>query len=95
MQMYKKHLSAQGLAFQIVGHPTLFDVVFSASPIRNYRDIFAADAGKNTVFNTALRAGGLLKSPAKLYPSLALTTADLEQTEAAIEHAAKTVAGMS
>ena len=94
MRMYDKHLSAQGLAFQIVGHPTLFDVVFSDSPIRNYRDIFAADAGKNTVFNTALREGGLLKSPAKLYPSLALTAADLEQTEAAIEHAAKAVAGM-
>ncbi len=39
-------------------------------------------------------SGELLKSPAKLYPSLALTEADLEQTEVAIEQAASAVAGM-
>ena len=67
---------------------TLFDVVFKAGEVRDYRDVFHADAKKNAHFNAALRAKGIFKSPGKLYPSMALTEEDIEQTVAAVEFAA-------
>ncbi len=82
--LYTKHLDAAGIAHRIVGHPTLFDVVFTGSEVRNYRDVLAADAATNGRFNKHLRAGGILKSPSKTYPCLALTEEDFEVTESAI-----------
>jgi len=79
-----KHLSAAEISHQIVGHETLFDIVFTSKQVANYRDVKQADANMNTVFNTSLRMDGILKSPGKTYPSLALTQNDLEQTESAI-----------
>ena len=84
-----EHLSSVGVAHQIVGDPTLFDVVFTDNPVRNYRDVLAADAKQNAKFNSALRGKGIFKSPGKTYPSLALTDEDLAQTIDAIEYAAK------
>ena len=83
-----KELTEAGLDHRIVGDPTLFDVVFTAGEVRDYRDVFAADAGRNARFNAALRAKGIFKSPGKLYPSLALTKEDIAQTIEAIEFAA-------
>nr|MDJ0825274.1 aminotransferase class III-fold pyridoxal phosphate-dependent enzyme [Rhodobacter sp.] len=91
-KMLTTHLAAHGIAHQIVGDPTLFDVVFADRKVRNYRDWLAADADKNARFNTVLRAHGILKSPAKLYPCLALTEDDLAQTDAAIASAAAAIA---
>jgi len=87
--MFTKHLRAQGIDHQIVGHPTLFDVVFSDRKIRNYRDVIQADTARNARFNAVLRANGIFKSAGKTYPSLALTEADFEQTDMAIATAAK------
>ncbi|MCP5001428.1 MAG: aminotransferase class III-fold pyridoxal phosphate-dependent enzyme [Hyphomicrobiales bacterium] len=81
-------LSKAGVDHRIVGDPTLFDVVFTSGDVRNYRDVFRADAGLNRHFNAALRAKGIFKSPGKLYPSLALTCEDIEQTVAAVDFAA-------
>jgi len=39
-----------------------------------------ADAQMNARFNAVLREQGILKSPGKLYPSLALSPGDLDQT---------------
>ncbi|MEX3011856.1 aspartate aminotransferase family protein [Hoeflea sp. TYP-13] len=81
-------LTKAGIDHRIVGDPTLFDVVFTSGEVRNYRDVFKADAARNAHFNGALRAKGIFKSPGKLYPSLALTKEDIDQTIDAIAFAA-------
>ncbi|MCP5323184.1 MAG: aminotransferase class III-fold pyridoxal phosphate-dependent enzyme [Rhodobacteraceae bacterium] len=92
MAMFDRHLSAAGIAHRVVGHPTLFDVVFTDRDVRTYRDVQAADAAKNAKFNAALRENGVFKSPGKVYPSLALTEADFALTDAAIEKATAAIA---
>lgn len=92
MAMFDRHLSAAGIAHRVVGHPTLFDVVFTDRDVRTYRDVQAADAAKNARFNAALRENGVFKSPGKVYPSLALTEADFALTDAAIEKATAAIA---
>ena len=82
-------LSAQGIPHQLVGNPMLFDVMFSDQPISDYRDLGRTDKTLQSAFNASLRKSGILKSPAKLYPHLALTEDDLALTQAAIERAAK------
>ncbi len=82
--MFRRHLEVAGVAHRIVGHPTLFDVVFTGSDVRTYRDVLSADQKKNALFNASLRENGVFKSPGKVYPSLALTEEDFELTEAAI-----------
>ena len=85
-------LSAHGIAHQIVGAPVLFDVVFTGDPVMNYRDMMKGDTGKAAIFNAAVREKGILKPGAKLYPHLALSEDDLQQTEAAFAYAAAQVA---
>ena len=76
-------------AGQVVGHPTLFDVVFREEAVRNYRDVRSGDHDKAARFNSTLQANQILKSPGKFYISLALTDTDLEQTLAAVQLAAR------
>ena len=92
MDMNRKHLDAAGIAHRIVGHETLFDVVFTDRDIRTYRDVVNADARKNARFNAVLRENGVFKSPGKTYPHLALTEEDFDLTDAAIAKAAWAVA---
>jgi len=89
MDAFSEHLSKAGFAHRIVGDQTLFDVVFTDSEVRNYRDVKAADAARNTRFNNMLRRQGIFKSPGKTYPSLALTNDDINQTLEAIKYAAE------
>lgn len=93
MATLSEHLTAAGHAHQIMGHPTLFDVVFAKGPIVNYRGVLGADKEKTAAFNEMLRGQGILKSPGKLYMSLALTDEDIQQTEAAIAYAAARLPG--
>lgn len=86
-------LSKRQVAHQLVGHPTLFDVVFTDDRIANYRDIARVSPKSAARYNTVLRQNGILKSPGKMYPSLALTEDDLSKTFAAIELAADAVTG--
>jgi glutamate-1-semialdehyde 2,1-aminomutase len=88
MELIGTHLTEAGIAHQIVGDPTLFDVIFSERPVRDYRDVLQADAGRNAAFNKALRGAGVFKSPGKLYPSLAIDDQDLEWTDRAVREAA-------
>jgi len=81
-------LNERGVAYQIVGNSVLFDVIFREELITDYRDLGQADKAKQAAFNKSLRASGILKSPAKIYPHLALTEADLSVTHEAIEMAA-------
>ncbi|ASP34311.1 aspartate aminotransferase family protein [Labrenzia sp. VG12] len=92
MAAFAKSLNNEGIAHQLVGDPVLFDVVFTDAPVKNYRDVLKGDTAKAKVFNQSLRASGILKPDSKLYAHLALTEADLQQTESALEAAAKAVA---
>ena len=85
-------LTANGIAHQIVGAPVLFDVIFTATPVQNYRDMQTGDARLAGIFNKAVRERGILKPGAKLYPHLALSETDLQETEAAFVYAAGQVA---
>ncbi len=88
MKALSQALDAAGHAHQIVGHPSLFDVVFTDSEVNTYRDLFNADQNKSAQFNANLRARGIFKAPMKVYPSLALTDEDIAETIKAIEEAA-------
>jgi len=91
MAMISNALDGAGIAHRIVGHPSLFDVLFTSNDVHTYRDVQAADASLNAAFNKTLRAHGVFKSPGKLYPHLALEEADFELTQTALDAA---VAGL-
>lgn len=91
--MTRAALDPTGIPYKIVGDGTLFDVVFAAHDICDYRGWFAADKERSARFNAALRAHGVLKSPGKTYPCLALDDADLNITRKALEAAAGVLAG--
>lgn len=91
MDTFKTHLNRVAIPHRIVGHPTLFEVVFTNTDVLNYRDVLSADTNRSKIFNDALRANGILKSPGKIYPSLALTECDFEWTDAAVSAAANTL----
>ncbi len=88
MQAMTSELDKAGIAHQLVGDPVLFDVVFSAGPVTDYRGTIAGNAEHAKRFNRSLRSQGILKSDAKVYPSLALTDEDVAKTVGAIAHAA-------
>ena len=92
MSALKTALGDHGINHRIVGDATLFEVVFTHSDVRDYRDVLTSNADRTAAFNTYLREGGLFKSPGKTYPCLALTEADFAQTEAAYRHAAQALA---
>ena len=86
-RMQSDALSAAGIPHRVVGDPTLFDIVLLDRDVRNYRDTLAADATRGALYNRVLRENGILKSPGKLYPCLALSDEDLERTEHAVHRA--------
>ena len=92
MAALAEHLSEAGIDHQVVGDPVLFDVVFTAKPVTDYRGVFAGDAGRLKLFNQVLRQNGVLKPDSKFYISLALTEDDLALTIDAIAKAAREVA---
>jgi len=82
-------LTQRGIDHQIIGDLTLFDVVFSEAPMRDYRDMKGADAQRKAKFNAALREKTILKPAGKIYPHLALSSEDIDQTIEAINYAAQ------
>lgn len=92
-EMQGKALSAAGIPHQVVGDATLFDIYFTETPCRDYRSARHDDPGVNARYNAVLREHGVFKSPGKLYPSLALTDADLDLTRVAVEKAVAAIAG--
>lgn len=89
MDMQSAALTEQGIAHRICGDPTLFDIWFTAGDPVDYRSARHDDPQRNVIWNATLRDEGVFKSPGKLYPSLALTEADFERTEAAVAAAAR------
>jgi glutamate-1-semialdehyde 2,1-aminomutase len=76
-------LKEAGIPAQISGEPPLFDVVFTAEPVRDYRDTLTGDADLLRRFNALLRERGILKGESKYYISLAHTEEDIAFTIAA------------
>jgi len=89
--MIAARLTAAGVAHRIVGDATVFDVVFTDGPVRDYREVLAADGNRNSAFNAALRENGVFKAPGKFYPCLALDEVDLRLTENAIAKAVEAI----
>ena len=73
-------LQSAGLPAQVIGEPVLFDVVFSADPIRDYRGTLKGDADMLRRFNAALRQRGIMKGESKYYVSVAHTDEDIKHT---------------
>ncbi|MGR3484752.1 MAG: aspartate aminotransferase family protein [Paracoccaceae bacterium] len=84
-------LKARGIPHRIVGDATLFDVYLTDRPVRDYRSAHHDDPEAPLRWNAALRTGGVLKSPSKAYPSLALVDMDLSRVTDAAERAALSV----
>ena len=89
--MQRSALDAVGIPYQICGDETLFDIFFTNRQCRDYRSAEHDDPARNLTYNATLRQHGIFKSPAKLYPSLAITSKDLDQTKAAVEHAVRSI----
>lgn len=85
-------LTKAGIAHQVVGDETLFDIYFTDRPCRDYRSAQHDDPTRNARYNACLRSEGIFKAPGKLYPSLAITTRDLDQTREAVERAVAVIA---
>jgi glutamate-1-semialdehyde 2,1-aminomutase len=92
MAAIEESFARAGIAAQVVGVPSLFDVVFIDRPVRNYRDVFAGDAALSKRFNALMRERGIFKSDGKFYISLAHDEADLAQTVDAIRETAEVMA---
>lgn len=82
--MFSGALTERGVAHQVSGDATLFDVYFTDTACVDYRSAQHKDPQRAARFQAALRANGVFKSPGKVYPSLALTEADLEITARAV-----------
>ncbi len=71
----------------MVGHPTVFDVFFTDTPIVDYRATLTNDTAKLRRFNEACLRRGVLKGASKIYVSCAHTEADVERTLAVFKDA--------
>ena len=91
MGAYTEHLGAAGIDHQIVGEPWLFDCVFSAHAVIDYRGVLGGDADLAKAFNRSMRQSGLLKADAKLYTHAALTDTDMDQILSAVKQAARSL----
>ena len=88
MQGFVRCLKAAGHSAQSIGHPTLFDVVFSSGSVENYREVLLGNKYKAAHFNSTLRKNRIHKIPGKFYISLALTDDDIAETLGIVEDAA-------
>ena len=85
--MQSDALTKAGIPHRICGDETLFDIYFTNSDCRDYRSAAHDEPDRNARYNAVLREKGVFKSPGKLYPSLAITQADLELTQDAVNAA--------
>ena len=91
-QLISEPLNSLGIAHQVVGEPSLFEIVFTDQPVKDYRATLMADSAIATRYQQQLRKLGLFKAPSKLYISLALTDEDLNRIAEAANVAAKSLA---
>ncbi len=89
----RAEIEAAGIPAQVVGEPVLFDVVYAAGEIANYRDMLRADTAMQAHVNRHLRAAGILKGDSKYYLSVAHTDDDVARTLEAFAEALASLPG--
>lgn len=87
----RHRLETAGHEVQIIGHPTMFDVVFTDNPVNNYRDWLHGTRGKAVEFDAQLKKRQILKALGKFYISLALTDDDISKTLHTVTDAANNI----
>ncbi len=85
-------LTKAGHTHRISGYPCMFDIIFTDTDIRDYRDVMTGDPKKAAALNAGLRKRGIFKSPSKIYMSMAITAEDIDATVAACADAAAALA---
>ncbi|HET7881102.1 MAG TPA: aminotransferase class III-fold pyridoxal phosphate-dependent enzyme [Acetobacteraceae bacterium] len=80
-------LQKAGLPAQVIGVPPLFDIVYAAGDVADYRGWLRADTAMQRRFNVRFREGGILKGESKFYISLAHEAADVKQTLGVVQTA--------
>ncbi|MDA5557680.1 aspartate aminotransferase family protein [Shimia sp. MMG029] len=90
-RMQSEALAKAGIAHQICGDETLFDIYFTETSCTDYRSAVHTNQTHCARWNAVLRANGVFKSLGKMYPSLALTCYDLSLTQRAVDAATKAI----
>jgi glutamate-1-semialdehyde 2,1-aminomutase len=81
-----------GVTAQVVGEPTVFDIVFTDVPVVDYRATLTNDGARLRRFNAECLRRGVLKGVSKIYVSVAHDEADVERTLAVFKAALEAVA---
>jgi glutamate-1-semialdehyde 2,1-aminomutase len=89
MSTLSQLLREAGIAAQVIGEPPLFDVVFAAEKVTDYRGMLHNDMTMVRRFNALLRERGIMKGEQKYYVSLAHTPDDVRFTRDAWASALK------
>ena len=92
MDALSENFARVGIPAQVVGQPTLFDVVFTDQEVVDYRGVVRGDSARSAQFNKMMRERGILKPDSKFYISLAHDEADVSHTVDAIREAADALA---
>ena len=82
-----------GLAAQVIGETTVFDVVFTDRPITDYRATLTADGARLRAFNAECLRRGVVKGVSKIYVTLAHGDDDVARTLAVFAEAIDLVSG--
>jgi glutamate-1-semialdehyde 2,1-aminomutase len=82
-------LREAGFEAQVPGEPPMFDAIFTASAVRDYRSAASGDAALSKRFNALVREHGVFKSSGKIYVSLAHDAEDVRVATAAFAAAAR------
>lgn len=85
----RRALSDAGFEAQVPGEPPMFDAVFTASPVTDYRSAATGNPALSRRFNALLRERGVFKSPGKIYVSCAHDAADVAMVTEAFNDAAR------
>ncbi|MBP0465658.1 aminotransferase class III-fold pyridoxal phosphate-dependent enzyme [Roseomonas sp. PWR1] len=86
-------IAEAGIPAQTVGEPVLFDVVYTAGEVRDYRATLRQDTAMQKHVNGVLRASGILKGDSKFYISTAHDAADIDRTLEAFRAALASLPG--
>src|SRR5262249_26970966 len=69
-----------GMHAQVSGEPPVFDIIFTDSPVVDYRATLTADRRRIALFNEECLKRGVVKAVNKIYVSLAHTDGDVDET---------------
>ncbi|MDE0309401.1 MAG: aspartate aminotransferase family protein [Acidiferrobacterales bacterium] len=91
-QILTRQLKKAGIPHKVVGHPTVFNVIFVDRDVDDYRDLLVEDASAAAKFQSQLIKNGILRAAGKFYVSLALEQRDFDATESAVESVVEAIA---